>query len=62
MDIAGSVRQVQRLEEFTFHLEEEGDLNNSLQAQRTLVGKGLTDKSLNRGAIKHILSKAWGDP
>lgn len=28
----------------------------------TLVGKVITNKALNKGAIKQILSKAWRDP
>lgn len=30
--------------------------------QATLVGKVITDKLLNRGAVKSILDKAWGSP
>lgn len=60
MEASGS-KATKRLDDFTIQLEEEG--NNSVQqAQRTLVGKVLSEKSLNRGAIKHILSKAWGEP
>lgn len=51
-----------RLDDLTIQLEDEEEDANVLQAQRTLVGKVLTDRSLNRGAIKQILSKAWGDP
>lgn len=63
MDLeASGSRSHKRLDELTIQLEEEGDDVNLLQAQRTLVGKVQTNRSLNRGAIKHILSKAWGDP
>lgn len=58
---SSSSRGGQRLDEFTIQLEEEEEDSNH-KAQRTLVGKVLSDKSLNRGAIKSILCKAWGDP
>lgn len=35
---------------------------NLLLAKRSLVGKVLTNKMLNRGAVKAILLKAWGEP
>lgn len=63
MDLAASgSRTHKRLDDLTIQLEEEENDTNMLHAQRTLVGKVLSDRSLNRGAIKNILSKAWGDP
>ncbi|KAJ1379424.1 hypothetical protein SESBI_46904 [Sesbania bispinosa] len=38
--------------------EEEGNLE---LAKRSLVGRILWEKPLNRGAVKQILSKAWGE-
>lgn len=29
-------------------------------AKRSLVGKVLSDKMLNRGSVKSMLAKAWG--
>lgn len=60
MDATGSTLS-RKLDDIVIQLEEGGG-NSLLQVPRTLVGKILTDKSLNRGAVKHILSKAWGDP
>lgn len=31
-------------------------------AQRTLVGKFFSEKMLNRGAVKTVVSQAWGEP
>lgn len=31
-------------------------------AKKTLVGKVMIDKVLNRGAVKNILAKGWGEP
>lgn len=52
---------VRRLDEVTISLEEEGE-DTCLLVNRALVGKVLSDKGLNRGAVKNILCKAWGDP
>lgn len=49
-----------RGEEVTIQLDEE-DLRNVSSTQIALVGKVITDKVLNRGAIKNILLKAWED-
>ncbi|KAJ1376598.1 Zinc finger, CCHC-type [Sesbania bispinosa] len=40
-------------------LEAEEDTSLKV-AQRMLVGKVLTSKSLNKGVVKEILAKAWG--
>lgn len=36
--------------------------NSVEQAKRSLVGKFISDKMLNRGAVKIVVSKAWGEP
>ncbi|KAJ1415756.1 hypothetical protein SESBI_17815 [Sesbania bispinosa] len=44
-------------------VELEADEFNSLQlAKRSLVGKVLSSKSLNKGSVRNILAKAWGEP
>lgn len=49
------------LDEATILLEEEyTDQDHS--GQNTLVGKIITDKVLNKGAIRSMLIKAWGYP
>lgn len=58
---ASSSEGTKLLDDFTIQVEENEDISLQ-QSQRTLVAKVLTDKSLNRGAIKLILSKAWGEP
>lgn len=40
---------------------EASNVDNFLLAKNSLVGKVLTAKSLNRGAVKDIILKAWGD-
>lgn len=45
----------------TIYLDE-GNEGNKSQEQAALVGKVITDRSLNRGAIKNMLGKAWGNP
>ncbi|KAJ1396296.1 Zinc finger, CCHC-type, partial [Sesbania bispinosa] len=52
---------VSSLEGLEVLLEAEGE-SGLRAAQRMLVGKVLSDKTLNRGATKEILSKAWGSP
>lgn len=47
----------------TGELEEEEDSAETMElARRTLVGKILTNKPLNKGVVKSILLKVWGDP
>lgn len=45
----------------TVELEEDSGENVDL-AQQTLVGKLITDKQFNKGAIKSIIAKAWREP
>lgn len=56
MEASGS-RPLKSLDECTIALDEEGDDKDCL-AQRSLTRKVLTEKGLNRGAIKI----AWSDP
>lgn len=61
MDIESSgPNRMKRLDDFTIQLDDE-DVDNGGLAHISLVGKVLSDKSLNRGAVKNILGKAWGD-
>lgn len=53
--------EMQSLGEPTVVLNEE-DVGCQEQTQGALVGKVITDKSLNRSAIKNMLGKAWGNP
>lgn len=53
--------EVKSLDEATILLEEETE-NQDFAGQLTLVGKIITDKVLNKGAIRNILIKAWGYP
>ncbi|KAJ1422088.1 Zinc finger, CCHC-type [Sesbania bispinosa] len=48
-------------EEIKVELETE-ELHSLQLAKRALVGKILSHKSLNRGAVKNIIQKAWGLP
>ncbi|KAJ1417129.1 Endonuclease/exonuclease/phosphatase superfamily [Sesbania bispinosa] len=58
MDLAYDIEG--ELEGATIQLE--GEREESLDlAMRSLVGKILLEKPLNRGAIKQILTKAWGE-
>lgn len=50
-----------RLDETNIHLEDIED-NHGILAANSLAAKVLSEKSYNRGAIKNILCKAWGDP
>ncbi|KAJ1400226.1 Zinc finger, CCHC-type [Sesbania bispinosa] len=52
---------VQTQEEITVELDSE-DLQSLQLAKRSLVGKILTAKTLNKGAVKSILLKAWRAP
>ncbi|KAJ1420181.1 Zinc finger, CCHC-type [Sesbania bispinosa] len=45
-------------EEFTIELESD-TIQSSLLAKRSLLGRILSQKPLNRGAVKNILAKAW---
>lgn len=49
------------MEETTVVLEDEdsGEVQNT---ERTLIGKVMSDRPLNKGAVKGILFKAWGNP
>lgn len=47
--------------EATVALDDDNDQKMEL-ARRTLVGKFASPKVLNRGAVKHIVAKAWGEP
>lgn len=58
---ASSSSGVKLLDEFTIRLDEEEN-DTGIHEQTTLVGKVLSDRSLNKGAVKYILCKAWGDP
>ncbi|KAJ1407457.1 hypothetical protein SESBI_24264 [Sesbania bispinosa] len=49
------------IEELTVDLETD-DLASLQLAKRSLACKVLPDKGLNKGAIKSILTKAWGEP
>lgn len=55
-----SISELEDTEELTVVLDEEGVEENAI-AKRTLVGKVLTDKLLNRGAVKAILANGWED-
>lgn len=55
-----SISELKDTEELTVVLDEEGVEENAI-AKRTLVGKVLTDKLLNRGAVKAILANGWED-
>lgn len=48
-------------EEVTVELDEDKKVSVEI-AKRTLVGKFFSDKLLNRGAVKTVVSKAWGEP
>ncbi|KAJ1407196.1 Endonuclease/exonuclease/phosphatase superfamily [Sesbania bispinosa] len=48
------------LEGVTIQLESSGSESIEL-ARKTLVGRILWDKPLNKGAVKHMLIKAWGE-
>lgn len=48
------------LDEINITLDDEGEDSTHL-TQRTLVGKVISDRILDRGAIKNILLKAWGE-
>ncbi|KAJ1389792.1 hypothetical protein SESBI_37989 [Sesbania bispinosa] len=48
-------------EEITIELESD-DLHSLQLARRSLVGKILVSKTLNKGAVKNILLKAWRTP
>lgn len=50
---------LKNLNEATIQLHEEGE--ESQQSHSSLVGKLLTDKILNKGVVKEILRKAWGE-
>ncbi|KAJ1417127.1 hypothetical protein SESBI_16814 [Sesbania bispinosa] len=58
MDLAYDTKG--ELEGATIQLEGEGEESLDL-AMRSLVGKILWEKPLNRGDIKQILTKAWGE-
>lgn len=45
----------------TFTLEA-SEIDSFLLAKKSLVGKIMGGQVLNRGAVKNILLKAWGDP
>lgn len=61
MEEALACREAEEQGEITVALEE--DRVESLEtAKRILVGKILSGRLLNRGAVKNILSKAWGEP
>lgn len=47
--------------EVVVELEIENEENED-SAKRTLVGKVLTEKLLNRSVVKSILVRGWGDP
>lgn len=47
--------------EVTVELDQEEGGHNKY-ADCTLVGKILADKILNKGAVKSIITKAWGNP
>ncbi|KAJ1391355.1 Zinc knuckle CX2CX4HX4C [Sesbania bispinosa] len=47
-------------EELTVELETE-DLQSFQLAKKSLIGKICADKPLNKGAVRSILSKAWGE-
>lgn len=60
MEDALSRRDENEVEELTVELDQ--DRAESIDiAKRSLVGKILSGRLLNRGAVKTILSKAWGD-
>ncbi|KAJ1384807.1 hypothetical protein SESBI_42245 [Sesbania bispinosa] len=51
--------QLTSMEGLELMLNVDGD-SGLKQAQRMLIGKVLTEKQLNKPAVKDILSKAWG--
>ncbi|KAJ1395066.1 Zinc finger, CCHC-type [Sesbania bispinosa] len=60
MDIQESVSEENSpIEGAEIQLDIEGESGLTI-ARKTLVGRILTDKSLNRVAVKEILAKAWG--
>lgn len=52
-------REKQTLDEATIQLDEE-KIRGGVFSQTSLVGKLVTDKELNKGAVKNLLIKAWG--
>lgn len=48
-------------EEVTVELEPAEELNR-VHSENMLIGKIVADRVLNRGAVKTILAKAWGNP
>lgn len=62
MDVATPGREEERrsLDDITIVLDE-GDTTTLKNSQYTLIGKVITDRTLNRNAIKDMLHKAWGD-
>lgn len=61
MDKEGEIGEVPFLEEAVIEVEEYS--NEGVEfAKRTLVGKILFERILNRAAAKMIIAKAWGEP
>lgn len=60
MERGGTSGEVQEQEEEIIEIEEYSNEGEEF-AQRTLVGKILFEKILNRAAAKMIIAKAWGD-
>lgn len=61
MERGGTSGEVQEQEEEIIEIEEYSNEGEEF-AQRTLVGKILFEKILNRAAAKMIIAKAWGEP
>lgn len=55
------LHKVTMMEEATVVLDEE-DIGITQNTERTLIGKVMSDRPLNKGAVKGILFKAWGNP